>query len=439
MFGTRSRVRAKELSAQASGQPQAGKALLSIWNKQNHPFSNEQSHPSSNEQNTVQQRAEPLVQQRAETPVQQRAESPVQQRAEQPAHERTDTIDEEQGLNQWKAGQDTKVADKPPQRLYSLYKNPHSKSPDIRQSQQGERLLNWLESIKPYRPRRPRSDTNVQFLPDFYTNMPPKSTLKDSTIGPQGQGTIYHSAGVSGMEPFSKANQRPVLDRGYRDTLRASEVILLEAEETVATDIQLVINTIGSECGKSPNPEEELGSQSLSDECVNMAINGANEQEVTRFFDCYFFSKKLLPKNIRRNDGPMRKADVPKSSSIVGNISTPHPDLLLGYQGKSFPNGQLGQLDAWDTNSARFAFLSVDYKGDSASTGSLWVATNQCLVATATCVRTIVKLRDAVKTQGAVEVADKLDGHVFGLVTSGTEARLFVTFAGNDGKSNVKT
>jgi hypothetical protein len=34
-----------------------------------------------------------------------------------------------------------------------------------------------------------------------------------------------------------------------------------------------------------------------------------------------------------------------------------------------------------------------------------------------------------------VEVADKLDGHVFGLVTSGTEARLFVTFAGNDGKS----
>lgn len=57
------------------------------------------------------------------------------------------------------------------------------------------------------------------------------------------------------------------------------------------------------------------------------------------------------------------------------------------------------------------------------------------LVATATCVRTMTKLRDEVRTRGAVEVADKLDGHVFGLVASGTEARLFVTFAGNDGKS----
>ncbi|CAI6088620.1 unnamed protein product [Clonostachys chloroleuca] len=376
MFGTRSRVRATELSAQASGQPQ-----------------------------------------------------------EPPVHERTNTIDEEQGLNQREAGQDTKVADKPPQRLYSLYEHPHSKSPDFRQSQQGERLLNWLESIKPYRPHRPRSDTNVQLLPDFYTNMPPKSTLKDSTIGPQDQATIYHSAGVSGVEPVSKANPRPVQDRGYRDTLQATELFLLEAEETVATNIQSVIDLINSECGQPPDPKGELGSQSLSDECVNMAINGANEQEVTRFFDCYFFSKKELPKNVRRNDGPMRRADFPKSSSTVGNISIPDPDLLLGYWGKSFPHGQLGQLDAWDTNLAKFAFLSVDYKGDSASTGSLWVATNQCLVATATCVRTMTKLRDEVRTRGAVEVADKLDGHVFGLVASGTEARLFVTFAGNDGKS----
>lgn len=45
------------------------------------------------------------------------AEPPVQQRAEPPVHERTNTIDEEQGLNQREAGQDTKVADKPPQRV----------------------------------------------------------------------------------------------------------------------------------------------------------------------------------------------------------------------------------------------------------------------------------------------------------------------------------
>ncbi|CAH0053511.1 unnamed protein product [Clonostachys solani] len=377
MYGTRARVRALKLSAQASEQPQ-----------------------------------------------------------ESPAPERTDPIGEKEDLNLQEAGQDLKVADKPPQRLYSLYENLQSTSPAFRQSSHGEHLLNWLQSIKPYRLRRCRSDTNIQLLPDFYTNTPPMSTLQDSTIPPQGQGTFCHSGGVSRVGELAYAakvyEKRAVEKQGYRNSLRASKIFMLRAAEKVPSNIQSVMDLITSECGQPPTAAKSA-SDSYSNECANMAIRGANEESVRRFFDDYLFSKSSLPANVRRNEGMMKRGDAPIAASGAGKISTPNPDLLLGYDEESFPPQQDGRLGAWDANNAKFSFLSVDYKGDgSVSTGSLWVATNQCLVATTTCVNLMMKLRAVVLERGDAEAANSLDQHVFGLVANGTEARLFVTYADAD-------
>jgi hypothetical protein len=48
------------------------------------------------------------------------------------------------------------------------------------------------------------------------------------------------------------------------------------------------------------------------------------------------------------------------------------------------------------------------------------------------------KLRAAVLERGDIEVASSLDQHIFGLVTNGTEARLFVTYPDESGDTHIK-
>ncbi|CAH0000003.1 unnamed protein product [Clonostachys byssicola] len=469
MFGTRSRVRAQKLADQAAAQaqkppvreqaeppvqeqaelpvqaepPVREQAELPVQDQAEPPVREqaelpvqEQAEPPIQAEPPAQEQAEPPVQEQAEPPFQQQAElpvqaePPVQEHAELPVQERADAIDEEQDLSLQESGEDIQIIDKRSQRLYSLHENFYLTLPGFRQSSQGARLLNWLQSIKPYRTRRCQSETNVQPLPEIYTNIPPMSALENSTIGPHDQGTIVHSPGVSGLEQVSKASQRPVLKQGYRSTLRATEVFLLQAEQKEPFDIETVIKSITSECGQKLSDEKKSNCQSVTNRCLNIAIEGACETEVTRFFDGHIFPDLELPKNVRRNEGQMKRTGAHKTPSMVASISTPNPDLLLGYKEESFPAEQDGRLYNWDENSAKFAFLSVDYKGDSASTGSLWVATNQCLVATATCVHIIMGLRDEViRLGGDLEVANGLDNHVFGFAASGTEVRLFVTYA----------
>lgn len=83
----------------------------------------------------------------------------------------------------------------------------------------------------------------------------------------------------------------------------------------------------------------------------------------------------------------MAKHTVPRTGSKL-KLSTPVPDMLYGYRDRTFT--QQSQLISMGTepiaNSAGllYPFFVVEFKGDG---GSMWVATNQCLGGSMSCVK----------------------------------------------------
>ena len=82
-------------------------------------------------------------------------------------------------------------------------------------------------------------------------------------------------------------------------------------------------------------------------------------------------------------------------------VSKPVPDLLYGYKyDRAFAQQQTQLLAMGDEMGANslgliFPFFLVEFKGDcAANTGSLWVATNQCLGGSASCVKIAERLND---------------------------------------------
>jgi hypothetical protein len=178
-------------------------------------------------------------------------------------------------------------------------------------------------------------------LPDFYAN----AALPDIAAVPcLDQGTFCHAAGNSlldGSDSASKVHQKAA-DNNYRDILYGNGISTVKARENVPSNIQSVLDFITSECGQPLNAGESAALEQDSEECENMAIEGVSEKSVSLFFYRYLFSKEGLPNNIRINYTMMERDDIPiaRSGSAGSAISTPDPDLLLGYALRSFPNTQ---------------------------------------------------------------------------------------------------
>ncbi|VUC20210.1 unnamed protein product [Clonostachys rosea] len=389
---TRSRARALQQSAPASAQ------LQGQPNEEKEALAEEQARPVTEEQ-------------------------PDPATEEQPDLVVTEQAGQGQGPRLSKASRVVEAAGQSHQRLYSLYEDLPSTCPRFRQSSHGERLLNWLQSIKPCGRSRCQSDTNVQLLPDFYISTPPMSTILDSTVGPPlDPDAICHSPGVSQYRPpaVPKTTLRAVEQRNYRSTLRSNGMLLFPPGKKVPDDIQSAMESIDL----CPIEQSEI--------CAKMALHGSNESDVSQFFEQHIFRLSTRSESICRNGTGMITFDIPSTNPVeVSRVSKPTPDLLLGYNSESFTPEQETELIVWDQNVAKFCFLSVDYKGDGQiSAGRMWVATNQCLGATATCVNIIRRLREAVlRRRGGADLANKLDQHVFGLTSNGSHAELFVTFA----------
>ncbi|KAH7161099.1 hypothetical protein EDB81DRAFT_839495 [Dactylonectria macrodidyma] len=148
-----------------------------------------------------------------------------------------------------------------------------------------------------------------------------------------------------------------------------------------------------------------------------------------------FFQKFVLP----ATDGPgclQGDAKQPMVGCTVPNtvtdfhVSRPIPDMLYGYRlEKAFPDQwvQLMPLvrEVAANNLAHpslYPFFNIKFKGE---TGSMWVATNQCLGASSSCVNIAEDLNTRLKQCGSNKV---IDSTVFSLTTNGSEARLYVSW-----------
>jgi hypothetical protein len=163
----------------------------------------------------------------------------------------------------------------------------------------------------------------------------------------------------------------------------------------------------------------------------------AAEPNVERFFYSRVFENPASSDSLSRSDRqPVAKHAVPNTGSKL-RVSTPVPDALYGYNRATALPQQQGQLLSMGTEMVAnnqdllYPFFVIEFKGDGpAGVGSLWVATNQCLGGSASCVNIAERLNrqlsqcksDAVRPTAGVNTA------AFSFAIRGTEARLYVSW-----------
>lgn len=105
--------------------------------------------------------------------------------------------------------------------------------------------------------------------------------------------------------------------------------------------------------------------------------------------------------------------------------------MLYGYNRRAFVRQQ-AQLIAMGTgmvannqyNSLLYPFFSIEFKGDG---GSMWVATNQCLGGSASCVHIAEQLNRQLKNCTSEKV-QLINSAAFSIAMNGTDARIYISW-----------
>lgn len=133
----------------------------------------------------------------------------------------------------------------------------------------------------------------------------------------------------------------------------------------------------------------------------------------------------------------MAKHTVPSSGSKL-KVSTPVPDMLHGYNRHvAFPYQQaqlisMGTEMVANNQGLMYPFFVIEFKGDGPSgSGSLWVATNQCLGGSSSCVNIAERLSLQLRRCKSDKIRP-IDSAAFSIAMSGTEARLHISWKQNE-------
>ncbi|KAK4200211.1 hypothetical protein QBC40DRAFT_339992 [Triangularia verruculosa] len=160
---------------------------------------------------------------------------------------------------------------------------------------------------------------------------------------------------------------------------------------------------------------------------------GATEPEVEEYFRHRIFPYPIEDSLQRCDRQPMARQTVPRTGASY-RVNTPVPDMLYGYNPTSaFPNQQARQLAMRtemeaNTQGLMYPFFCIEFKGEGRSGGAnLWVATNQCLGASASCVNIAENLNRRLR-QCESDMVHQIDSASFSIAMSGTEARLYVSW-----------
>ncbi|CAG9945351.1 unnamed protein product [Clonostachys rosea f. rosea IK726] len=229
------------------------------------------------------------------------------------------------------------------------------------------------------------------------------------------------------LPTVARAAKDGVRDRAYRERLQSNGITMLDAYKNPPKHIQDTL--------KNMLPAESVTITGDLDTAENraMAISGVDEDLVKHLF------QSLIRDRIDRSRLKFvgnKMLDSLRVPNIRGRdrISTPKPDVYLGYRHETFDNELQGLLGHYDRNHVKFAFLGVELKGDDETTlGGLWIATNQCMGGAATFLNIQNRLQSTLRDNSLVKEADALKPVVFSVASNGTEARLFATYSEGEG------
>ncbi|KAK3371884.1 hypothetical protein B0H63DRAFT_281890 [Podospora didyma] len=111
--------------------------------------------------------------------------------------------------------------------------------------------------------------------------------------------------------------------------------------------------------------------------------------------------------------------------------------MIYGYNDEGFPQ-QRAQLISMGTEMEAnnegllYPFFVIEFKGDGPSgSGSLWVATNQCLGGSTSCINIAERLNHQPRKCESENIKP-INSAAFSVAMSGTEARLYISWRHNE-------
>ncbi|MCJ1429574.1 hypothetical protein MMC29_007489 [Sticta canariensis] len=309
-------------------------------------------------------------------------------------------------------------------------------------------VTQWVESTsgsESYRERHCRSDSFLahsdgdlisRSLTKSVPNIEHKKDTKGITMPPTPASAGSRPQSIRSLDAASytggsarSSGKNPVEQPTYRDiNLAANNIYMRSRKEQFPKHITDLVDYVRSDRA-SPGPPAD---HEWEDEDLEGLEMGAPEGTVQTYFQNQIFPRPTGGLT-RIEKLPMARHAVPNVSSEY-KLSYPVPDLLYGYnRNRAFPQQQV-QLRSMNeevvanTQGMLYPFFFIEFTGDGPSgAGSLWVATNQCLGGSASCVHMAERLNDRIRQCKRSEVRP-IDSAAFSIAMSGTEARLYISW-----------
>ncbi|KAF2245255.1 hypothetical protein BU26DRAFT_522349 [Trematosphaeria pertusa] len=314
-----------------------------------------------------------------------------------------------------------------------------------------DRISGWLESIGSDREKRCRSDSylhassddpiprnRTRSAPQMAYNrdadgyaMPPTPNSYAGSFAPS-----IAPSGDAGATPGSSRSSRALVeDPFYRDqNLAANGIYMRYRDEPFPEHIASVVDTARKKRDSpGPSPDDVYRDRALG----ALEMEGLDEPDVEDYFRDRVFPKAGEENDLRRTyRQPMSRHAVPSSAKPKLRVSNPIPDMLYGYRRHhAFPDQQTQLISMGtemngtaNTQGLMYPFFVIEFKGNG---GDLWVATNQCLGGSASCVNIAERLNDQLRKCKSSKV-QPVDSTVFSIAMNGEVARLYVSWKHNE-------
>ncbi|MCJ1344202.1 hypothetical protein MMC31_002405, partial [Peltigera leucophlebia] len=336
-------------------------------------------------------------------------------------------------------------------------------SPTLKKHRPESVVPQWLESIsgsESYRERHCQSDTLLghsdgELIPRRLTKSAPNMEYKRDADGfalpptpastrsrsyrPDAEDDSRASSYAQSVTPSdisgasTQSREKSLVDDpNYRRmNLAENNIYIRPFYEEFPEDIAGLVDHVRMD-RDSPGPSSDQLRQDTDLYDLEM---GTAEGDVEKYFHTNVFPDPKLSDSLKRSDIlPMSKHVVPDVGSKL-KVSTPVPDMVYGYNSiGAFTEGQQAQLRSMGTEmiansqSLSYPFFVIELKADGPSgAGSLWVATNQSLGASASCVSIAERLNRQLMRCKSDKV-QLIDSAAFSIAMNATEARLYISW-----------
>ncbi|KAF2452645.1 hypothetical protein BDY21DRAFT_157036 [Lineolata rhizophorae] len=292
----------------------------------------------------------------------------------------------------------------------------------------------WLESVE----TRSQSDShhhrsNTNFVPRYFTRSAPEMVYTRDADGfavPPTPDSCARTATPSDLDSGRLSSRSLVEDPLYRPmNLAANHIYMRNPDEEFPEYVAGLVRDVGKD-RDSPGPSPD---QLRHNADLYGLENGAGEPEVEEYFRDEIFPKSRASDSLKRTHRQLMAKHAVRPTGSKLKVSTPMPDMLYGYNRNAFLQQQpqlisMGTEMVANNQDLIYPFFVIEFKGDG---GSMWVATNQCLGGSTSCVNIAERLNRQLR-QCTNEEIRPTNSAAFSIAMNGTEARLYISWKHNE-------